>query len=369
MATFTETNDQSLSFGLGDNILGSISGADMEDTHDVTLIAGMTYRFTVAYDSEAGPITLEARGTGETFTTSGIANGGGILTLMLDFVATEDGPYEISMSTPDTSIGMSYDLTFALEKQPQGSTADDNLMGTNLADDVWLGIGDDTMTGRGGDDTIRGGFGEDRLEGGDGDDWINAGHDDDYVIGDAGNDTVFGGSGADTIEGGFGDDRLAGNDGNNVINGGHGNDLITGGNNNDRITAGGGNDRIISGNGNDRVLGHHGDDVINAGDGNDLIHGGAGNDIIISGGGDDDMIGGTGADRFIFATGMDADRIRDFEDGADIMDFSRLGVTSMDDMWIRQAGNHTVVQVDPNAYVILTHTDVNLIDDSDFIFA
>ena len=74
-------------------------------------------------------------------------------------------------------------------------TGTDSLNGTDVVDDVLLGLdGNDTLSGLGGDDTLVGGTGDDTLFGGD---------DNDVLFGGAGNDILTGDAGADrfVIEG------------------------------------------------------------------------------------------------------------------------------------------------------------------------
>jgi Ca2+-binding RTX toxin-like protein len=115
-----------------------------------------------------------------------------------------------------------------------GTTGNDNLIGTILADTINSSIGDDIVAageendrvnaGNGndivsgglGDDTVYGGNGNDRLEGGDGDDWLDGGNGADRLSGGAGADTLSGGNGDDILDGGAGDDVLKGGNGNDT---------------------------------------------------------------------------------------------------------------------------------------------------------
>lgn len=73
----------------------------------------------------------------------------------------------------------------------EGSAHHDRLLGTNAADMLYPGDGDDVVRGRGGDDVI-GDNGDDTLYGGAGDDSISTC-----------NGTIFGGSGADDLHAGW----------------------------------------------------------------------------------------------------------------------------------------------------------------------
>jgi Ca2+-binding RTX toxin-like protein len=76
---------------------------------------------------------------------------------------------------------------------------EDRTAGTDQADYIWGGWGDDTLGGGGGADRILGGIGNDVLLGGAGQDTLEGGEGDDFL--DAGRDggTMTGGTGADTF--------------------------------------------------------------------------------------------------------------------------------------------------------------------------
>lgn len=80
---------------------------------------------------------------------------------------------------------------------------DDDVIGTEFGEDIYLDMGDDVAYGGGGSDFILGGFGDDIIDGGAGDDIIRGGAGDDtliYVLNEnSGTDEYFGGSGADKL--------------------------------------------------------------------------------------------------------------------------------------------------------------------------
>jgi Ca2+-binding RTX toxin-like protein len=97
----------------------------------------------------------------------------------------------------------------------EGTSGDDNLIGTFLEDrirgykgqDIINGApGADTIRGDSGDDSIQGGIGADQIYGDDGNDILSAGFEDDYVSGGSGNDELYGFDGDDTLKGGSGKD-------------------------------------------------------------------------------------------------------------------------------------------------------------------
>jgi Ca2+-binding RTX toxin-like protein len=97
---------------------------------------------------------------------------------------------------------------------------DDTIFGTESAETIDAGLGDDFVYAAGGDDTVYGGSGHDTLLGGNGNDTLDGGDGADWLLGEAGNDTLYGS---------LGTDRLSGGDGDDVLNGGRGADVMTGG--------------------------------------------------------------------------------------------------------------------------------------------
>lgn len=103
------------------------------------------------------------------------------------------------------------------------------------------------------------------IDGGGGNDVIYANAGDDVVLGGAGNDQLYGEDGDDTVQGGDGDDALQG---------GYGNDLLEGGAGNDSLDGGGGDDILVGGAGNDTLFGSYGGNdtyLFSAGFGQDKI--------------------------------------------------------------------------------------------------
>ncbi|GLO58993.1 hypothetical protein PPUJ20066_50290 [Pseudomonas putida] len=180
------------------------------------------------------------------------------------------------------------------------------LGGTNGADVLVSGGGDDTVWGDAGNDRIEGGNGNDQLRGGAGDD----------IISDIGGD--------DNIQGGDGNDVLHGGNGINLIIGGFGNDFIVTGEDASEAIGGQGNDFILGSKANEQDMGNEGDDWIEKGTsdgapgdnfdplgndpiiGNDVFIGGNENDKFNGEGGDDIMVGSLGfGDRYIGGSGYD----------------------------------------------------------------
>jgi Ca2+-binding RTX toxin-like protein len=257
---------------------------------------------------------------------------------------------ELSGVSPDEITAADIILT-APPPPPMGSESADLLIGS-LADElIDAGAGADVVRAGLGDDTVFGGTGEDRILGEGGDDWLD------------------GGSGADSLFGGDGNDVIFGAASNDLLFGGDGADMLHGGADNDRLNGDAGNDTLIGEQGNDRLVGGDDHDLLDGGAGKDTLDGGHGNDTLAGGLGEDLMTGGAGADVFVFEDRMNNDRITDFQNGTDLLDFSAFGFASITDLMISQSGNATVIRVNAGNALTLDNIDSNLIDSSDFIFA
>ena len=104
--------------------------------------------------------------------------------------------------------------------------------------------GDDTITDNVGANWINGRGGDDVLDGG-------AGIGNDEIYGGLGNDTLSGWDGRDKLYGGLGADTLNGGGRNDVLKGGYGADVLNGGVGNDRLVGGAGKDTLSGGGGAD----------------------------------------------------------------------------------------------------------------------
>ncbi|MDZ8186185.1 MAG: calcium-binding protein [Nostoc sp. ChiSLP02] len=206
-----------------------------------------------------------------------------------------------------------------------------DITGTQYADTLRGGAGNDFLYGAAGNDSLNGGAGNDILKGGTGNDTLNggSGYDvvnyegnyTDYAISFLSNGdlqvidkvTTNGNEGIDILSG---VEFITAQDGNfAVLTGGTGNDVLTvvapnywaflfGGDGADSLTGGTGYDNLTGGNGNDTLVGGNGNDTLVGGAGNDILNGGAGNDI---------LTGGLGADKFVFNSKVEGlDIIKDF---------------------------------------------------------
>ena len=97
-------------------------------------------------------------------------------------------------------------------------------------ENLYLGDGNDTVTGNALGNHIVGARGNDSVHGNNGNDWIEGYDENDRLFGDRNNDTISGGSGNDLINGGTGIDSLNGNAGLDtfIFNPGFGIDTIAG---------------------------------------------------------------------------------------------------------------------------------------------
>ncbi len=265
------------------------------------------------------------------------------------------------------------------------------LFGRDGARDFILGLaGDDEVRARGGDDLLDGGPGNDSLFGQAGDDMIAGMDGDDLGNGGAGNDSVSGGAGNDKLVGATGDDTLAGGAGIDTLDGGSGNDnlrgdgeadRLVGGADNDTLNGGADDDRLISGTGNDTLIGAGGRDVLVAFSGDDSLYGGSDADFLYAGAGADTLNGAGGNDLlngfadavrdvFVFdRPNWGEDRIRNFEDGIDLLDMTGSGVASLADLTLSQlTDGSSLLRLDADTFIRLYGTPLASIDSSDFVF-
>jgi Ca2+-binding RTX toxin-like protein len=181
------------------------------------------------------------------------------------------------------------------------------LGGTDNADIMIGGIGDDTLHGDAGNDSLEGGFGNDIINGGAGDDFIkDAGGDDNIKAGD-GNDIVHSGPGLDLVLGGRGNDFIfLGTDEGSEVFAGEGDDFIYGNKNAERILGNEGSDWIETGTF-DGAPGDNFDEVFarDGIDGHDVFLGDGGFDEFIGEGGDDIMVGSPGRGKMVGMSGFD----------------------------------------------------------------
>jgi Ca2+-binding RTX toxin-like protein len=241
-----------------------------------------------------------------------------------------------------------------------GSAFNDRLDGTNAANDLNGGAGNDSLYAYAGNDTLSGGQGNDLIDGGadtdtasyagaasavtvflwgsqaTGGDGTDAVYNFENVIGSAFNDRLDGTNTANDLNGGAGADSVYAYAGDDTLTGGAGNDLLDAGADIDTVSYAGAagaitvflwgsqasgadgadtlynfekvigsafNDRLDGTNSNDGLMGGAGNDSLNGYGGVDTLEGGAGNDV---------LNGGTGADSYVFASASGLDTIQGF---------------------------------------------------------
>ena len=191
------------------------------------------------------------------------------------------------------------------------------LGGTDAADTLIAGIGDDSLYGDGGNDRLEGGFGNDIINAGDGDDIITDSGGDDNIKAGAGNDVVHAGPGLDLVMGNDGQDFIfLGTDMGSEVFAGTGNDFIYGNKNAERILGNEGNDWIETGTF-DGAPGDNFDEIFahDGVDGHDVFLGDGGFDEFIGEGGDDIMVGSAGRGKMVGMSGFDWATYKDNPNG------------------------------------------------------
>ncbi len=218
---------------------------------------------------------------------------------------------------------------------------------------------------------VRGTDFADSMLGGSGDNWLR---------GQAGNDTLNGGAGTgkDTLDGGFGDDLLIGNNGDDSLIGGRGDDTLDGGKGVDiadyatdggwhgislNLTMGSAEDSWGS---LDKLVG-----IENARgtDFDDWLFGDAKANRLDGGLGNDTLTGAAGKDTFVFNGGDD--KINDFSVADDTLDLSGMGVTSLDQVIAAGIGVDLGVMLDfgQGNQICLVDVNVNQLSLLQYTFA
>lgn len=185
-----------------------------------------------------------------------------------------------------------------------GSSGDDTVIGSPLADNLRGGSGRDALDGANGPDDIAGGSGTDTLSypadrmtpinvtigAGDGNDGgvedqesgrRDTVHGDvEVVIGTSRGDALVGDSSSETLIGAAGDDTLVGNNGSDTLFGFEGNDLMVGGSGRDLLRGWLGDDRLFGGPDGDRLAGGPNNDLVVGNLGSDVLKGKSGIDFL-----------------------------------------------------------------------------------------
>jgi len=150
-----------------------------------------------------------------------------IVVLQDQFVRLRDGDrfyFENTFSTPEIAAIQATSFSDIIRRNTDTTVIQDTAFtlineGTDGADTLNGGLGEDTISGGGGADTIFGEAADDFLFG-------NGGND--TLYGDGGDDFLVGEAGSDRLLGGFGNDSLFGEGGNDDLLGGAGDDFLFG---------------------------------------------------------------------------------------------------------------------------------------------
>jgi peptidyl-prolyl cis-trans isomerase B (cyclophilin B) len=162
---------------------------------------------------------------------------------------------------------------------------------------------------------------------------------------------IFLGGGNDQVTGSSEKDFIIGNAGNDSISGAGGNDIIRGDGDDDMIDGGDGDDMLHGNQGQDQVSGGAGNDWIRGGQGNDILMGMDGNDILIGDLGTDQLTGGVGTDTFLLRVDESAG-VQDQTLADQILDFNlaegdRIGIIGEVDITAIQFqadGSNVIIQ-------------------------
>jgi Ca2+-binding RTX toxin-like protein len=226
--------------------------------------------------------------------------------LPFDVFSTPDFRFELSnlgssgpiLNDPETS----YDESTLLTRMPDGTVRYNGeahvlMGGTDDANRMRTGEGDDTQWGDGGSDRMEGGAGNDSLLGGVGDDIITDIFGDDVIKGAEGNDAINAGSGLDLILASDGKDFVvAGSDPKETF-AGAGDDFVVAGSSADVVFGNAGHDWMEGGSQADALNGEHAEPFFDDdAPSHDVLFGGGGTDEVHAEGGDDVLLGGPGQD-------------------------------------------------------------------------
>lgn len=293
-ATTGVTLDTASLVGANPSTLG---GGTIQGFETLASLRGTEFNDFITVAAQATPVTINGAAGDDTLTaTSGtvtLQGGDGNDRLIggtgADFLDGGAGIDQADYHTATASVTVQLGLTDTAIGTATGGDhlrGIENVTGSDFADMLIGGNGDNVLVGGGGNDTIVGGGGADRIEGGTGADAMSGGTgDDSYVVDDAG-DTVF-----ETV--GQGTDRVA-----TTVSW-----AMAAGQEIEQLTVA----NITSVNavdltGNEfanKLAGNDGANTLNGGGGNDKLAGAGGNDILDGGTGADQMQGGTGSDSYI----------------------------------------------------------------------
>ena len=233
------------------------------------LIAG---KGTDRLEGRAGDDVLGAAGAGQKTLD------GGEGTDTVSYADSTSG-VTVNLATDVATEGGEQDTLISIENVV-GSAHGDTITGSDEANQLITGAGNDRVHAGGGNDYVDGGTGANTLDGGEGSDTVGFSKFDGVSVSLANGEAS---SAANPLEkttltqfenitGSEGDDSLLeGDSGSNVIYGGKGDDNLYGLNGNDTLLGGEDHDYLFGGKGNDRLSGGDGIDTISGGDGFDIV--------------------------------------------------------------------------------------------------
>ena len=199
---------------------------------------------TRAYAASAGGYGLETDANSNAFVTVG--SGSNVLaTLRVDL---GEGSAKLDVVTESNgdqllALSKSAELVSGIADAYLLGSADLELTGNSLANDLIGNTGDNKLYGLGGNDMLSGGEGADDIFGGDGNDYLTGGGGRDASWGTL-LSAAAGSQSADMLSGGNGNDTLMGLSGDDTLDGGAGDDEMTGGGGRDTFIFNGGSDRV-----------------------------------------------------------------------------------------------------------------------------
>ncbi|MBL4589096.1 MAG: hypothetical protein JKY11_03325, partial [Alphaproteobacteria bacterium] len=211
------------------------------------------------------------------------------------------------------------------------------------------------------------GSGDNILTGSDTANILDGGAGDDAHFGGAGNDILIGNTGADTFDGGTGIDTLeftyAGSDiAFNLTT----EEIIFTTNDVETLV---GVENIIAGSGNNTITGSSVTNVLHGGDGNDTIYGEAGSDVLYGDNGDDNLYGGTELDIFAFEDGFGNDTVYDFASGETLDISAILSVLQFSDLTIAASGSDSLITVGSEGTILVKNVINTYWSANDFSFS
>ena len=135
------------------------------------------------------------------------------------------------------------------------------------------------------------------------------------------------------------------------------------------VAGGKGADRLFASDDGNRLIGGAGADRLQGGDGRDRLEGGGGKDRLIAERGNDRLEGGGGRDVFSFRRKDGLDRILDWQDGRDKIEFE-TGAQRLRDLTIRQRGDDVTIDYRKDGgKIVVLDAELDDFGRGDFVFS